>query len=157
MPVQSLSTPYLRRPHLRPADILISQNQNESRFVPSSLVPTEIVGEISLDALDLTFKYISPESPDPKRFRNGNVELEIGRSTKKILRISLLFESNHAALISAIEQAIKTVKLARSTIDRPSIQKSYNVIANILLTAKRDFSTDMKRDLEEMFRHARKG
>lgn len=157
MPVQSLSTPYLRRPHLRPADVLISQKQNESRFVPSSLVPMEIVGAISLDALDLTFKYMSSENPDPKRFRNGNIELEIGRSTKKILRIFLSFEPNHAALISAMDQAIKTVKIARSAIDRPSIQKSYNVITDILLTAKRDFATDMKQGLEEMFRHAAKG
>jgi len=117
----------------------------------------EIVGAISLDALDLTFKYMSSENPDPKRFRNGNIELEIGRSTKKILRIFLSFEPNHAALISAMDQAIKTVKIARSAIDRPSIQKSYNVITDILLTAKRDFATDMKQGLEEMFRHAAKG
>jgi hypothetical protein len=149
---QTQSTPYLRRSNLQPSDFLIGQKQNETRYVPSSLVPTEIEGEINRDEVDFFFRYISPESASSRKFRNRNVELQLGRSTKKILQISVSFEPNYPALISAIEQAIKTVKLAKSDVNRLSIQKSYTIIVDFLETAKRDFITNMKQDLEEMFR-----
>ncbi|HKR22186.1 MAG TPA: hypothetical protein VJS17_06295 [Pyrinomonadaceae bacterium] len=102
--------------------------------------------------MEFTFRYITPESPSPKKFRHRNAELELGRSTKKILQVSIDFEPNHNSLIRAIEEAIKAIKLAKADVTRPSMQKSYNIISDFLEQARTDFHTDMKRQLEEMFR-----
>ncbi|HEY6243074.1 MAG TPA: hypothetical protein VIX17_03970 [Pyrinomonadaceae bacterium] len=152
MPAQTLSTPYQQRPNLQLHDFLIGQKQNEKRYVPLTLVPKEIEGKIFTDRLELTFAYIASESASPRKFRNGDVELDLGRSTQKILAISVSFEPNYRGLLVAIEKVIKSVKLARASIDRESIQKSYNLITEFLEQAKRDFSTYMKDDLEKMFR-----
>lgn len=152
MPAQTVSTPYLRRPNLEPSDFLIGQKQNESRYVPTSLVPSEIEGSIFTDRIEFVFRYINPESPSAKKFRHKNIELELGRATKKILQISLSFEPNYSHLMSAIEEAKKTVELARVDVDRPSIRKSYNIIINFLEQAERDFRTNMRSELEDMFR-----
>jgi len=154
MPAQAVATPYLRRPHLRQSDFLIGEKPNESRYVPSSLVPTEIEGNIHPTRLNIIFRYITPESPSSKKFRHRNAQLELGRSTKKILQVSIVFEPNHNSLIRAIDEAIKAIKLAKAGVTRPSLQKSYNIISEFLEQARTDFLTDMRRELEEMFRQA---
>jgi hypothetical protein len=144
--------PYSQRPNLQPSDFLIGQKQNESRYVPSSLVPIEISGEIFRDHAQIIFKYTTSENPSSKKFKHANVELDLGRSTQKILTVSLSFEPTHRSLISAIDEATKTIDLAKSLLSRPSIRKSYDLGIDFLRKAKRDFNTHMKRELEEMFR-----
>lgn len=154
MPTQTLSTPYLRRPNLQHSDYLISQRHNEMRYVPSSLVPSEIEGNIYTDRLVLVFRYITAESALEKKFRRGNVELELGKYTKKILAISLSFKPKQSSLLAAIDEAVKTVRIAGGMLDRTSIQKSYSLIVDFLNHTKEDLNTpSMKRTLENQFRH----
>lgn len=156
MPAQTLSTPYLRRSSFEPSDFLIGQKENEVRYVPSSLVPSEIVGNIYSDRLDLIFRYMSEESPLEKKFRRGDVEIEIGKYTQKILSISLSFKPRQSSLMASIDEAIKAVKAASTAIDRRSIQKSYSLILDVLDDVKRDFkSPQMKQDLELQFRRGK--
>ena len=146
-----LAKPYIQRPTLKPSDILIGERDHESRYVPSSLVPTEIVGTIYRNKLQLDFKYISNESAG-KKVSDDKIEIETGKFTGKILAISISFEPHYENVISSFDAASKIVRNARTRLTKQSTHKSYDLILEFLAKAKSDFQSEkMKTELEALF------
>lgn len=148
----ALATSYVQRPSLRPHDFLIDQRGNEARYVPSTLVPLEISGDVYLNRLELRFRYITSESSASRKFSSGQAEVEVGKFTQKILGISLTFDANYESVLASFDIAAKYVRKLRASLQKPSIQKSYEFVAEFLEQAKNDFKNPkMKHDLERMF------
>ena len=151
MPVTATKE-YIRRPTLTRNELLIDEKENETRYVPSSLVPSEIVGTIYRNKLKLEFKYISPESSGKKLFPLKDVEIELGKFTEKILAISVSFEPTYENLLDSFDVAAKAIRKARVGLPRASAQKSYDLISSFLAQAKEDFRTEKKRsELNSLF------
>jgi len=151
MSIQTTIRPYVRRPQFKPNDFLISQKPNEVRYLPSTLVPIEIVGDISPNRIDFHFKYSGLESPHVRKFPKEGVEITVGKYTNKVLGISLSFEPTYADLISSVDLGVTAVKKARAFLVKDSVQKSYDLIVDFLSQAKKDFGTNAKNALEDMF------
>ncbi len=152
----ALAKSYVQRPSFKPHDFLIDKRANEVRYVPSSLVPTETVGNVGPTRLDLHFRYITSESPASKKLVFKGIEIEVGKFTQKILAISFTYDPTYQSLLHGFDEAAKSVRKARGSLSKPSIQKSYELIAEFLGIAKNDFNKPkMKADLENMFLAAR--
>lgn len=148
----ALAKSYVQRPSLKPHDYLIDQRPNEARYVPSSLVPTEVVGDVRPTRLELRFRYITSESPSPRKIQVREVEVEVGKFTQKVLMISVTFAPNYESLLASFDEAAKALRKTRASLAKPSIQKSYDLIAEFLEIAKSDFKgKKMKQDLESIF------
>jgi hypothetical protein len=145
----ALAKAYVQRPTLRPTDFLIGERAHETRYVPSSLVPAEIVGTIYPNKLQLDFRYISFESPAAKKFSLDDVEIVLGKFTGKILTIIISFEPNYEKLVASFDVAAHAVRKARAKLEKESTQKSYDLISYFLSQAKLDFQSEkMKKELE---------
>lgn len=151
MALQTLTKPkYTHRPQFTPDDFLISKKGNESRYVPASLVPENIVGDIFPNRVIFYFAYSVPETSSVSKTFD-NTEIATGKYTGKILSITLSFQPDFASLMAAFENARTAIRKAKAFTQKNSIQKSYEIIANFLNQAQREFSTEMRVDIERMF------
>lgn len=135
---------FRHQPQFTPEEFALEPHRpDEQRYIPNAFTPKSGSVEITKHNARFTFEYTVSEDP----IRNA-VELRpsisaiLGRYTKKVLEISLKYESVDE-LYEQISLAAKAVKSSKAKIPQDSIRRNYDMIISVLLELRKVILSDM--------------
>lgn len=140
--IETLDNTFVFRPTFTAAEKSIStKKKKERRFVPSALIPHTAQIVVESNICSIALDYTIDELKDGSQELSSEVSVILGKYTKKVVSITLSYQTVNE-LPQILQRAEKLVVALQVDDNRVSVNRNYNLVADLLNDIANKYETD---------------